>query len=53
MAGLAAGMRVIQIPDLIVAERAHAPPQFYVVNSLSEGANLLGFKLKDSTYFGN
>ena len=44
-AALAAGMRVIQIPDLIAAERALAPPTFYLASSLSEGAALLGINL--------
>ena len=44
-AALAAGMRVIQIPDLIAAERALAPPTFYLASSLSEGAALLGIDL--------
>ena len=44
-AALAAGMRVIQIPDLIAAERAPAPPAYYLASSLSEGAALLGIDL--------
>ena len=44
-AALAAGMRVIQIPDLIAAERAPAPPAYYQAYSLSEGAALLGIDL--------
>jgi HAD superfamily hydrolase (TIGR01509 family) len=44
-AALAAGMRVIQIPDLIAAERSPKPPQYYRASSLSEGAALLGFDL--------
>ena len=44
-AALAAGMRVIQIPDLIAAERAPAPPAFYLASSLREGAALLGIDL--------
>ena len=44
-AALAAGMRVIQIPDLIAAEREPAPPAFYQASSLSEGAALLGIYL--------
>jgi hypothetical protein len=38
-------MRVIQIPDLIAAERAPAPPAYYQAYSLSEGAALLGIDL--------
>jgi len=41
-AALAAGMRVVQIPDLIAAERTHAPPQYYLASNLLEGAKLLG-----------
>ena len=44
-AALAAGMRVIQIPDLIGAERAPTPPAYYLASSLSEGAALLGIDL--------
>ena len=44
-AALAAGMRVIQIPDLIAAEREPAPPAFNLASSLSEGAALLGIDL--------
>jgi HAD superfamily hydrolase (TIGR01509 family) len=44
-AALTAGMRVVQIPDLIAAERPPAPPQFYVASSLCEGAALLGIDL--------
>ena len=41
-AALAAGMRVIQIPDLIAAERTPAPPAYYHASSLLDGAALLG-----------
>mgnify|MGYP002819932449 FL=1 len=44
-AALAAGMRVIQIPDLIAAERTLAPPIFYLASSLLDGAALLGIDL--------
>ena len=44
-AALAAGMRVIQIPDLIAAERAPAPPAYYHASSLLDGAALLGIDL--------
>ena len=44
-AALAAGMRVIQIPDLIEAERTRAPPAYYQASSLLEGAALLGIYL--------
>ena len=44
-AALAAGMRVIQIPDLIAAERAPAPPTYYHASSLLDGAALLGIDL--------
>ena len=44
-AALAAGMRVIQIPDLIEAERAPAPPAYYHASSLLDGAALLGINL--------
>ena len=44
-AALAAGMRVIQIPDMIAAERSPKPPQYYCASSLLEGAALLGFDL--------
>ena len=44
-AALAAGMRVIQVPDLIAAERAPAPPAYYHASSLLDGAALLGIDL--------
>ena len=44
-AALAAGMRVIQIPDLIEAERTPAPPAYYHASSLLDGAALLGIYL--------
>jgi len=44
-AALAAGMRVIQIPDLIAAERPPAPPAYYHASSLLDGAALLGIDL--------
>ena len=44
-AALAAGMRVIQIPDLIAAERTLAPPIFYLASNLLDGAALLGIDL--------
>ena len=44
-AALAAGMRVIQIPDLIAAERTPAPPTYYHASSLLDGAALLGIDL--------
>ena len=44
-AALAAGMRVIQIPDLIAAERAPAPPAYYHASSLLDGGALLGIDL--------
>ena len=44
-AALSAGMRVIQIPDLIAAERAPAPPAYYHASSLLDGAALLGIDL--------
>ena len=44
-AALAAGMRVIQIPDLIAAERTPAPPAYYRASSLLDGAALLGINL--------
>ncbi len=53
IAALAAGMRVIQVPDIIASERVTAPPQFYVVNSLSEGAALLGINLSPNHRIGD
>ena len=44
-AALAAGMRVIQIPDMIAAERLPTTPRYYCANNLLEGAALLGFDL--------
>lgn len=44
-AALAAGMRVVQIPDLMKAERPPAPPQYYCVTTLLEGAALLGLEM--------
>jgi len=44
-AALAAGMRVVQIPDLIAAERVATPPHYYIADNLFEGATLLGFAL--------
>ena len=44
-AALAAGMRVIQVPDLIAAERTLAPPAYYHASSLLDGAALLGIDL--------
>ena len=44
-AALAADMRVIQIPDLVAAERTPAPPAYYHASSLLDGAALLGIDL--------
>jgi beta-phosphoglucomutase-like phosphatase (HAD superfamily) len=44
-AALAAGMRVIQIPDMIAAERSPTTPRYHCANNLFEGAALLGFDL--------
>ena len=45
VAAFAAGMRVIQIPDIIGAKRAPRPPNFYLAKSLYEGARLIGIDL--------
>ena len=44
-AALQAGMRVVQIPDLVAAERPQSPPQFFIAKNLLKGAALLGIKL--------
>ena len=44
-AALAAGMRVIQIPDLVASQRPPAAPKFYIANNLFEGAALLGLNI--------
>ena len=46
-AALAAGMRVIQIPDLSPSNRLPNPPDFNICSSLREAASLIGLSLDD------
>ena len=46
-AALAAGMRVIQIPDLAPSNRLPNPPDFNICFSLEEAASLIGLSLDD------
>jgi len=46
-AALAAGMRVIQIPDLAPSNRLPNPPDFNICSSLKEAASLIGLPLDD------
>ena len=46
-AALAAGMKVIQIPDLAPSNRRVNPPDFNICSSLTEAASLLGLSLDD------
>ena len=46
-AALAAGMRVIQIPDLSPSNRLPNPPDFNICFSLREAASLIGLSLDD------
>ena len=44
-AALAAGMKVIQIPDLAPSNRLPSPPDFQICTSLAEAASLIGLKI--------
>ena len=46
-AALAAGMWVIQIPDLAPSNRLPNPPDFNICSSLREAASLIGLSLDD------
>jgi len=46
-AALAAGMLVIQIPDLAPSNRLPSPPDFNICSSLEEAASLIGLLLDD------
>ena len=46
-AALAAGMWVIQIPDLAPSNRLPNPPDFNICSSLEEAASLIGLSLDD------
>ncbi len=47
-AALAAGMKVIQIPDLAPPNRPACPPVFHICGSLAEGASLIGLSLMNT-----
>ena len=44
-AALAAGMKVIQIPDLAPSNRMPNPPDFQICTSLAEAASLIGLEI--------
>ena len=44
-AALAAGMKVIQIPDLAPSNRLPNPPDFQICTSLAEAASLIGLEI--------
>ena len=44
-AALAAGMKVIQIPDLAPSNRLPSPPDFQICTSLAEAASLIGLEI--------
>ena len=44
-AALAAGMQVIQIPDLAPSNRSPSPPDFQICTSLAEAASLIGLEI--------
>ena len=48
-AALAAGMKVIQIPDLAPSNRLPNPPDFQICTSLAEAASLVGLKIDISS----
>jgi HAD superfamily hydrolase (TIGR01509 family) len=48
-AALAAGMKVIQIPDLAPSNRLPNPPDFQICTSLAEAASLIGLEIDIST----
>ncbi|MDC1382557.1 HAD family phosphatase [Candidatus Puniceispirillum sp.] len=45
-AALAAGMKVVQIPDLVPSNRLADPPNLYICKNLTEGASLIGLSIK-------
>lgn len=47
-AALAAGMKVIQIPDLAPSNRLATPPQLHICKTLEEGASLIGLSLNSA-----
>ena len=48
-AALAAGMKVIQIPDLAPSNRLPSPPDFQICTSLAEAASLIGLEINISS----
>ena len=48
-AALAAGMTVIQIPDLAPSNRSPNPPNFQICTSLAEAASLIGLEIDMSS----
>ncbi|MBL6596627.1 MAG: HAD family phosphatase [Candidatus Puniceispirillum sp.] len=46
-AAIAAGMKVIQIPDLAPSNRPPNPPSFQICSSLTEAAALIGLQIED------
>jgi HAD superfamily hydrolase (TIGR01509 family) len=48
-AALAAGMTVIQIPDLAPSNRSPNPPDFQICTSLTEAASLIGLEIDMSS----
>ncbi len=48
-AALAAGMKVIQIPDLAPSNRLPNPPYFQICTSLAEAASLIGLEIDISS----
>ena len=48
-AALAAGMKVIQIPDLAPSNRLPNPPDFQICTSLAEAASLVGLEIDISS----
>ena len=48
-AALAAGMKVIQIPDLAPSNRLPNPPDFQICTSLAEAASLIGLEIDISS----
>ena len=48
-AALAAGMQVIQIPDLAPSNRLPSPPDFQICTSLAEAARLIGLEIDISS----
>ena len=52
-AALAAGMKVIQIPDLAPSNRLPNPPDFQICTSLAEAASLIGLEIDISSSVTN